>query len=85
VSGYQVVSSESALNSSDAQFAAVVCPAGKRPVGGGAGAIGSPDFVLIRTEPDPTGGPAWVAEGVETDPTNDLHNVRVWAICAVVN
>ena len=58
----------------------VICPAGKKVLGGGAEALGS-DARLIRTSPNGN-GTGWIAVG--NYPYAGGLSLRVWAICANV-
>jgi hypothetical protein len=66
ISGYEIVFNSSSTNSDKFKDAVVVCPAGKRVLGGGA-AIGSPDDNVAIQESRPSGDNAWEASATELD------------------
>jgi hypothetical protein len=85
VSERQVVSAESANDSSALKQAAVLCPAGKQALGGGANLVPiSIQVSIARSIPGGTNG--WLAVANEIGAGTPLNwRVQVYAICAKVS
>ncbi len=86
VLGYEVVTGSSLVDSSTYKNVSLNCPPGKFVLGGGARVIGSAPGLALDTSgpftvPPPTD---WIADAVETIPTNDNWSLEVNLICGVV-
>jgi hypothetical protein len=81
VSGYEIVNSVSAFDSTETKSHSASCPAGKKVIGGGASVNPSSRAALIGSNPD---GPnsRWYATAREVVATTFDWNLFVWAICA---
>lgn len=80
VTGWQIVQATSAFDPSDVKVAVAGCPAGKRPLGGGA--ISSGRTAVTNTHPN--GGLGWIAQARETEPVSSNWSLSAWVICAAV-
>lgn len=88
LSGLETVGASSTFDSSKSKTLVVRCPAGKRLVGGGAGAWGRamifvPDGIAL-TASHPFDDTGWLAAAHETVPTEQEWFLRANAVCAVV-
>lgn len=94
LSGYELVSAETAFDSSATKILSADCPAGKLPLGGGAEIFPSASDpnrdtapVVLRTSaplPANSGPEGWFAQSSEVAPYTFAWNMRVYAICANV-
>lgn len=94
LSGYEIVTSDSAFNSLATKLLSVDCPAGKLALGGGADvfpSLSDPNrltapVVLVASEPSIGNGvtPGWVAQSTETAAYSFEWHMTVYAICANV-
>jgi hypothetical protein len=88
LSGLETVGASSTFDSSKSKTLVVRCPAGKRLVGGGAGAWGRamifvPDGIAL-TASHPYEETGWLAAAHETVPTEQDWFLRANAVCAAV-
>jgi hypothetical protein len=88
LSGLETVGASSTFDSSKSKTLVVRCPAGKRLVGGGAGAWGRamifvPDGIAL-TASHPNDDTGWLAAAHETVPTEQDWFLRANAVCAAV-
>ncbi len=85
ISGYEVVEASSQSNSNEWQNVEVLCPPGKKVLGGGAQAFSalSENFVLDASKPL-AGDAGWYAQAQETSAIASPHVVHAFAICAHV-
>jgi hypothetical protein len=85
LSGVEVVNAISAVNSTPLRSVNAACPAGKKPVGGGAyvgiGLALVDELALSASYPTASG---WTAAAVENDAYAGNWYVRAYAICANV-
>jgi hypothetical protein len=91
ISGYEVVSVDSAFDSSEAKDVFVVCPAGKRIIGGGAEifpSLGDPNRAtapVVLTLSMPLSSPdEWIAHAIEIGTYTFGWRLTGTAICANV-
>jgi hypothetical protein len=90
VSGWQIVTATAKEVGGDAEEG-VLCPAGKRPLGGGAvveGAEGGEvavNSVAIDGNAPFKEGTGWIAGAHEVSPNPEEWSLRVFAICGSVN
>lgn len=86
LSGVEIVQASSSFDSSPERKLVVDCPAGKRLVGGGAGAWGRAMIWITRnvalTASHPIDEDSWLAAAQEITPTDEDWFLRVNAICA---
>ena len=87
VSGLEVVGASSIFDSNKSKTLVVRCPAGKRLIGGGAGAWGRamifvPDGLVLSASQPYDGG--WLAAAHESVPTEQEWFLQAHAVCAVV-
>jgi len=82
VSGYEIVSSTSALTSNPSQETSAECPAGKVAVGGGAAIFGSVTSIALHWSLPSGDGSRWDAAAHEVVSTADSWRVAAYAICA---
>jgi hypothetical protein len=89
LSGVELVQAGSLFNSSPERTLTVDCPAGKRLVGGGAGAWGRAMIAIPRgvvlTASHPFDEDTWLAAAQEVEPTEVEWFVRAVAICAAAS
>ena len=91
ISGYEVAQGLSANDSSSPKQAFAQCPAGKRPIGGGARAFyltSSGEFSVAElaiSGSNPAGPSLWVATAHEVIPTTTPWLLRAYTICATIN
>jgi hypothetical protein len=83
VSGRQIVTLTSALDSSTTRTASVACPAGKVVLGGGGAIAGNQSGVALFTS-RPSGNTAWVAAAHEVVPNPGNWSLIASAVCAKV-
>jgi hypothetical protein len=89
ISGYEIVAFESVANSISHKDVDVLCPVGKRVLGGGGRVVTSTGFesgsapIVIRAS-DPFGDSGWTITAEEISPYNVNWFVRTYAICANV-
>jgi Collagen triple helix repeat (20 copies) len=84
VSGYLLVTAESATDSTTPKGATAVCPGGRKAVGGGGEVVGStPPQVALQGTVPLAGGVGWQAFAGETSATAANWTVRTWAVCAI--
>jgi hypothetical protein len=88
LSGLEIVGASSTFDSSKSKTIVVRCPAGKRLVGGGAGAWGRamifvPDGIAL-TASHPYDETGWLAAAHEVVPTEQDWFLRANAVCAAV-
>ena len=87
VSGHQIVSDRTDLNSANLKSIFAECPAGKKVTGGGGhvsvlgGTAAQDDLAVSESWPSPS-QTAWLFEGVEVVPTAGTWRVIAYAICA---
>ena len=87
VSGHQIVSNGSELNSTSLKSTFAACPAGKKVTGGGGyvsvlgGTAAQDDLAVSESWPTPS-QTAWLFEAVEVVPTAGTWRVNAFAICA---
>lgn len=83
VSGYQIVTAETPNDSTSPKGATVLCPTGKRAVGGGA-EVGNPQppQVALQGTVPLASGTGWQGFAAETSATTANWTVRVWVVCA---
>ena len=88
LSGLETVGASSTFDSNNSKTLVVRCPAGKRLIGGGAGAWGrAMIFVpngLVLTASHPYDENGWLAAAHETVPTEQEWFLRANAVCAAV-
>jgi hypothetical protein len=92
ISGYEVVSDVSAFDSTPYKRWSVLCPAGKKAIGGGAEvfpSLADPNrdtapVVLRASTPSSGGGEGWYASGAETAAYTYDWDLTVYVICANV-
>jgi hypothetical protein len=89
VSGHEIVYAESATTSDYDKTVIVLCPSGKKVVGGGAGVYGPPfdgGQVIVHgvgiVQSHPFNSDGWGARAEEFTPTDGNWILEVWAICA---
>lgn len=83
--GVETVSALSIVDSSAAKVVSVICPTGKRLIGGGAALLLSgpddPDFLAL-TANAPVDNVTWSARGIETSASSESWQLTAHAICA---
>jgi len=93
ISGYEVVRSETAFNSEASKVLIVVCPAGKRALGGGAevfpglvsgGGLRMAPVAITRSVPVQSVDTAWLAMAAEITPDNGNWSLSAFVICGNV-
>lgn len=86
MTGLQLVSADTAVDSSSPKAVQVPCPSGKKVLGGGVeltdNAVGSP--VAVQDSRPLTTQPGWYASAGETSAFASSWALRVWAVCATV-
>ena len=84
ISAREVVSVQSATDSSSAKGATATCPSGKKATGGGAlvtlGALGGP-YLTVSV---PSGDNAWLGQAHETTVFVNSWSLVVYVVCASV-
>jgi hypothetical protein len=84
VSGEQLVTSDSGMNSNTVKSQSASCPSGKQVIGGGA-AVNTTSNSLAITRTSPTSDlKSWTAEAQETAAFAGNWRVTVYALCATV-
>ena len=85
ISGLQRFDTLSASSSASSRDAIATCPAGKRPVGGGARVVGNGAAVVSITENFPdSDGVHWNARANEVVATPLTWQLQAYALCAIV-
>ena len=84
VSGYQIVNSNTANDSTSVKADSALCPPGKRVIGGGALTIGGVASVALVSSIANPGGGSWLAQAVEVNSFTGSWTLIVRAICATV-
>ena len=84
VSGIVYLSNSTLRTSDSPKFIAQGCPAGKRPIGGGAGIDGAAFNIQLRfSRPFPANAPIrWEAEAREPTAQNTTWVLTVYVVCA---
>ena len=82
VSQRQVVTANTASDSSSPKQLTATCPAGKQVIGGGAELDGAGGIALASSRP--TGTTQWFAFGYEVNATGGAWSLTSYAICARV-
>jgi hypothetical protein len=82
LAGYEIVLSQTEFSSDDFKSRAVVCPAGKLAVGGGAAVLGNFNGVALDESEPRTDGLGWFAQAHEIVLSGSTWALRVRVICA---
>jgi hypothetical protein len=83
-SARQVVTAETALTSGSPKGVTVLCPPGKKALGGGADVTGAGRDRTGITESTPSADAGWQARAVELTATSADWQLHVYAVCAFV-
>jgi collagen triple helix repeat protein len=84
ISGWQYVTVGRSVTPNTYETWQAPCPFGKRVLGGGVGAVGTPiDVRLVETAPAGN-GTGWQVS-ILNESTNTTHTFYAWAICANVS
>jgi len=87
--GYESVEAGTGSTSVSPKVMTVVCPPGKKLVGGGGGAWGRamvhPSTAVALTANDPVDERTWVVAAQELEPTDEPWMLRARAFCIAVN
>lgn len=81
LSGLETVTAASAQDSSSPKVVVVNCSAGKRVVGGGAGATGAGAAKVAVTEFFPSAVTQWTVRALENDATGSSWKLTAYAFC----
>jgi hypothetical protein len=85
VSGYQVVSAQSAVDSSTFKSVTATCPAGKTAISGTARIQSTPANADLALQSSyQSAATNWIAEAAESDAVNTNWSVTVTAICVTL-
>jgi hypothetical protein len=84
LSGLQTVTQTTAFDSTTVKVIQVLCPAGKKAVGGGGFTNFTGDLPVALSRANPA-GESWVARAVEFAPTAGSWSLSVSVICATVS
>lgn len=86
-SGYQIVISQSSVDSLDTHEISATCPSGKKVIGGGARVIGGgvDENRINVVRSSPSGDTQWSVRGLELNSTGQNWGVEATAICATVS
>jgi hypothetical protein len=82
LTGLETVTAASAQDSSSPKVVVVNCSAGKRVVGGGAGATGTGAAKVAVTEFFPSSPTQWTVRALENDATGNSWKLTAYAFCA---
>jgi hypothetical protein len=82
VTEFEIVTATSPSTSSSAKSSAALCPAGKKPLGGG-GSVG-PDIVQLALAQSLPTAAGWTVRAYETSPVPGNWFVRAYVVCAKV-
>ena len=84
MSGLQLVSASSAVDSNQVHSVIAVCPSGKKVVGGGAQVTSAGPFALTGSAPNSSSLSGWFAAARETAAVTGSWGVIASALCATV-